>query len=224
MQGYDWNFAVLQPYWGAFFVGTGLTLTLSALSFVVGTFVGTVAGAFEARGVVGKVLWGFNDALRALPPLVLLFLFYFFPIRQVFGMPAPSPFWTAVIAFAVSQAAYSAELTRAALQQVPRSVVLSGLSIGLDRRDLWRFVILPDLVRQMMPAQIAFFIGIVRLSNLASVIGVQEVVYVSRQVSSQAFRSFEPWLIVAAIYVVIVVPLTMMLRSLEKSAWLMRRT
>jgi His/Glu/Gln/Arg/opine family amino acid ABC transporter permease subunit len=224
MQGYDWNFAVLQPYWHAFFFGTGLTLALSGLSFLLGTLAGTVVGAFAARGVVGKVLWGLNDALRALPPLVLIFLFYFFPVREVFGVAAPSPFWTAVAAFAVSQAAYSAELTRAALQQVPRSAVLSGLSIGLNRHDLWRFVILPDLVRQMMPAQIAFFIGIVRLSNLASVIGVQEVVYVSRQISSQAFRSFEPWLVVAAIYVVIVVPLTIMLRSIEKSAWLMRRT
>ena len=76
----------------------------------------------------------------------------------------------------------------------------------------------------MLPAQIAFFIGIVRLSNLASVIGCQEVVFVARQVSSQAFRSFEPWLVVAGIYIVLVVPMTVALRELERSRWLQRRS
>jgi polar amino acid transport system permease protein len=223
LSGYDWNFSVLIPYLHAFLRGTGLTIGLSALSFLIGTAIGTWAGAAIRSSSVGRVFYVFNDVARALPPLVLLFLVYYFPTRQVFGITSPSAFWSSVIAFSIAQAAYSADLTRAAINQVPKNSVLAGLSIGLTRRDLWRFVILPDLVRQMLPAQIAFFIGIVRLSNLASVIGCQEVVFVARQISSQAFRSFEPWILVALIYIVLILPMSFALREFERSSWLLRR-
>jgi glutamine transport system permease protein len=224
LTGYDWNFSVLAPYWNAFLRGTVLTIGLSAISFVTGTVIGTSAGAIIRPTSAGRVFYLLNDLVRALPPLVLLFLVYFFPTQQVLGITSPSAFWSSVVAFSIAQAAYSADLTRAAINQVPQNSVLAGLSIGLTQSDLWRYVILPDLSRQMLPAQIAFFIGIVRLSNLASVIGCQEVVFVARQVSSQAFRSFEPWLVVAGIYIVLVVPMTVALRELERSRWLQRRS
>jgi His/Glu/Gln/Arg/opine family amino acid ABC transporter permease subunit len=223
LNGYDWNFSVLVPYWHAFLRGTGLTIALSVISFVIGTFIGTWIGAILRSSALGRVFYLINDAVRALPPLVVIFLVYYFPTRQVFGITSPSAFWSSVIAFSIAQAAYSADLTRAAVNQVPQNSVLAGLSIGLTKRDLWRFVILPDLIRQMLPAQIAFFIGIVRLSNLASVIGCQEVVFVARQVSTQAFRSFEPWVVVAIIYIVLILPMTFALRELERSPWLLRR-
>jgi len=223
LTGYDWNFSVLVPFAYAFVCGTVLTIGLSGISFVIGTAIGTLIGATVRLTLAGRVFYLLNDCVRALPPLVLLFLVYFFPTREVLGISSPSPFWSSVIAFSIAQAAYTADLTRAALNQVPQNSVLAGLSIGLTQSDLWRFVILPDLTRQMLPAQIAFFIGIVRLSNLASVIGAQDVVFVARQVSAQAFRSFEPWLVVAAIYVILVVPMTVALRELERSAWLQRR-
>lgn len=223
MSGYDWNFSVLGPFFGAFLRGTLLTLALSALSFIIGTVIGTVAGSVVRPSGLGRTFYFLNDCVRALPPLVLLFIVYFFPAKQVFGITGPSPFWSSVVSFSIAQAAYSADLTRAAIAQVPHESVLAGLSIGLTQFDLWRYVVIPDLTRQMLPAQIAFFIGIVRLSNLASVIGTQEVVFVARQVSSQAFRSFEPWLVVAAIYIVLVVPMTVGLREFAKSSWLQRR-
>jgi His/Glu/Gln/Arg/opine family amino acid ABC transporter permease subunit len=221
---YDWNFSVLAPYAYAFFRGTLLTIALSVLSFVIGTAAGTLIGSWKPSGVAERVFYLFNDTVRALPPLVLLFLVYFFPVRQLLGVEPLSAFWSSVVAFSIAQAAYSVDLTRAALDQVPRNSILAGLSIGLTRADLWRFVVLPDLVRQVLPAQIAFFIGIIRLSNLASIIGCQEVVFVTRQVSSQAFRSFEPWILVAAIYVALVLPVTWASRLIEKSKWLKRRS
>ena len=223
MTDYDWNFGVLEPYASAFWRGTLVTLALSILSFVLGTIIGTVAGSVVRMSPLGRIFYLLNDALRALPPLVLLFLVYFFPTRQLFGLPSPSPFWSAVIAFSLAQAAYSADITRSALQAVSAKAVAAGLSIGLSNSDLWRYVILPDLARQLAPAQIAFFIGIVRLSNLAAVIGCQDVVFVARQVSAQAFRAFEPWLLVAVIYIAIIVPITFALRELERSDWLTRR-
>lgn len=223
MQAYDWNFSVLLPFAGAFLRGTGITILLSLLSFFAGTILGTVLGA-ALRSATGSG-WYFliNDCVRAVPPLVLLFMVYYFPTTALLGLPSLSPFWASVIAFTIAQAAYSADLTRSAINQVPRNVIDGGLAIGLRTRDLWRFVLVPDILRQMLPAQIAFFIGIVRLSNLAAVIGCPDVVFVGRIVSSQAYRSLEPWVLIAVIYIVLVVPLTVLLRELERSPWLRRR-
>lgn len=223
MSGYDWNFEVLAPFMGAFLRGTYITIALSVISFVVGSLIGIAAGAAFRAAPGARLIFFLNDCLRAVPPLVMLFLVYFFPTKPIFGVVSPSPFWSAVIAFAIIQAAYTADVVRSAIDQVPKRAILAGHAIGLSAPDLWRFVILPDVLRQTAPAQMAFFIGTVRLSNLASVIGAQDVVFVSRAIAAQTFRSLEPWLVVAAIYIVIVVPLTVLARELEHSKWLKRR-
>lgn len=223
MDGYDWDFSVLAPYTSALVSGALVTLALSTLSFVIGTLLGTVAGAAFRRAPGAGVLFFMNDCIRAVPVLVLLFIVYYFPTSTVIGGMALSPFWASVSAFSIAQAAYTADLVRSAIDRVPKAVLLAGHAIGLERIALWRFVVIPDVVRQTAPAQLAFFIGIVRLSSIASVIGCQDVVYVSRVISSQTFRSLEPWLLVAGIYIVIVVPLTLISRRLEGSRWLMRR-
>jgi polar amino acid transport system permease protein len=223
MYGYDWNFSVLAPFMGAFVRGTYITIALSVISFTLGSIVGIAAGAAFRAAPGARLIFLLNDCLRAIPLLVMLFLVYFFPTKEIFGVSPPSPFWSAVIAFAIIQAAFTADVIRSAIDQVPQRAILAGHAIGLTARDLWRFVILPDILRQVAPAQIAFFIGTVRLSSLASVIGVQDVVFVSRAISAQTFRSLEPWLVVAAIYIVLVVPLTVIAREFEHSKWLKRR-
>lgn len=218
MLGYDWNFSVLAPFAGAFFRGTMITVALSAGSFALGTFLGSVSGALLRSAPGARIIFLINDCVRAVPPLVLLFLVYFFPTLPTFGIEPLSPFWASLIAFAIAQAAYSADITRSALDQVPKGLIEGGLAIGLRQADLWRFLVLPHITWQMLPAQIAFFIGIVRLSNLASVIGCHEVVFVGRTISAQTFRSFEPWILIACIYILLVVPLTFILREFESRA------
>jgi His/Glu/Gln/Arg/opine family amino acid ABC transporter permease subunit len=223
MLEYDWNFGVLVPYVGAFGRATLVTLTLSIASFLIGTVTGVVIAIVLHPMRHTKLIYFLNDCIRAIPVLVLLFIVYFFPLKELAGLEPLSSFWAAVLAFALSQAAYTLDIVRVSIDQVPRSTIQAGLAIGLSRHDLWRYVMVPDLVRQTAPAQLAFFIGIVRLSSLASVIGCQEVVYVSRVISAQTFRSFEPWLLVAALYILLVLPFTLVAREMERSKWLKRR-
>jgi polar amino acid transport system permease protein len=223
MFDYDWNFLVLVPYGDAYARATLVTIAMSILSFGLGTTAGVAVGIIGRPLPGARLFFLLNDFVRAVPVLVLLFLVYFFPTREIFGIEPLSPFWAAVLAFSISQCAYTAELVRVGIDQVPKNLILAGHAIGLESKDLWRFVVIPDLVRQITPAQLAFFIGIVRLSSLASVIGCQEVVFVSRVISAQTFRSLEPWLLVAAIYILLVVPLTVLARELEQSKWLKRR-
>ena len=164
-----------------------------------------------------------HDAVRAVPVLVLLFLAYYFPYIEIIGIAPPSAVFAAIIAMSISQAAYTADIVRAAIDGVSKGPVLAGKALGLKDRHIWCHIIIPDIFRQILPAQVAFFIGIVRLSSLASVIGASEVVYVARVAIAQNFRSLEAWLLVALIYIALVLPLTWLSRKLETSEWLKRR-
>lgn len=220
---YGWDFRFLAPYARAFVRGTGVTLELSVYSFLLGTAAGLPLG-IGLRFAPARHVWIFlNDCVRAVPPLVLLFFVYYLPLQGVWGDTGISPFAAGVIALALAQAAYTADLVRGAIDAVPKRTVLGARALGLPESSVWRYVILPDIARQTLPAQVAFLIGIVRLSSLASVIGVQDSVFVARSSITQSFRSFEPWLIVALIYMAIVVPMTIGARSLENLKWLKRR-
>jgi|SRR3989344_2680989 len=221
--GYDWNFSFLQPYAGAFLRGTWVTIELSVLSFVAGTLAGLPLGMLLRLKRFGIGFLLLNDALRAIPILVLLFFVYYFPYQALLHLPAPGPLGCAILAMAVSQAAYTADLVRAAVDGVPRRAILGGRALGLREKTIFRYIVLPDIIRQMLPAQVAFFIGIVRLSSIASVIGAEEIVYVARLSVSQNFRSMEAWVVVAIIYIILVVPMTIAHRRLESSQWLKRR-
>jgi polar amino acid transport system permease protein len=222
---YDWNFSIFAPYWPAFIRGIWLTIEISVVSAVAGTLAGVALGAIyraiPAR--LQKLALIFNDVLRAIPILVLLFFFFFFPYQDFLGIKPLSPVTCSILALGLSQAVFTADLVYAAVERVSQRTIQGARSLGLRDTAIWRYIILPDIIRQILPTLIAFWIGILKLSNLASVIGVQEVVFVAQVASAQEFRSLEAWVIVAVIYVILVLPLTLAARGFEKSEWLKRR-
>ena len=221
---YDWDFGAALYYWPAFLRGAWVSLQLAVGSSVLGTLLG-VPISFLLRGPRSLAAPSafLVDILRAIPNLVLIFFFYYFPYRQLLGIVPLSPFQAALWALVAAQAAYSADVFRAAVDQVSRNQILGVQALGFDQRQVWQHVIVPSLVRQTLPIHVAFWIGNLKLSSLASVIGAEEVVFVARLSMAQNFRSLEAWLIVAAIYVVMVLPLTYGLRRLEHSSWIQRQ-
>lgn len=221
--GYDWDFSFLAPYTGAFIRGTWVTLVISFASFFIGTLVGIPMGMIIRIKHLKGALLPLNDLIRAIPVLVLIFMVYYFPFRDFFGIPNPSAILSGIIAIAISQAAYTADLVRAAVDGVSPRIFNGGRALGLKERTIWRTLILPDIFRQVLPAEVAFFLGIIRISNLCAVIGAPDVVFVARIATSQSFRSLEAWVLVALIYAVLILPITALTRCLEKSEWLKRR-
>lgn len=221
--GYDWNFSVFLPYVPAFISGTWITVQLSVLSSLFGTVLGFLLGAIYRLKPLDHILLPINDMLRAIPPLVVIFFFYYFPYVEVFGCKPPSTFFCACTALALIQAVFTADLVRAAVDGVPKGAIMGARSVGLRESTIWWHIAIPDICRQMFPGLMAFFIGNVRLSSLASVIGCEDVVFVARLTIGQKFRSLEAWIIVAVIYIALVLPLTWLARKLERSKWLKRR-
>ncbi len=220
---YDWDFRVLLPYLPALARGTWVTIELSAISSLVGTICGVMLGILFRYKPLDKLLLPLNDMIRAIPPLVLILFVYYFPYADIFAIQPPSTFDCAAAALTIAMAVYVADIVRAAYDGVSRGSIMGARSLGLREGDIWQYIILPDIVRQILPSLMAFYIGNIRLSSLASVIGCEDVVFVARQAISQRFRSLEAWTLVAAIYIILVLPLSWLTRRLEQSKWLKRR-
>jgi ABC-type amino acid transport system permease subunit len=112
---------------------------------------------------------------------------------------------------------------RAAIGNVSRQSIDGARALGFRESAVWRFVVFPDIARQLLPPLMAFFIANVKSTSLASAIGVYEVLFVARIATGTTGRNLEAWLIVAAIYIVLIVPLGWLSRTIEHSRWMRRR-
>lgn len=222
--GYAWDFSSVFYYAPAFLRASLVTITLAGASSLIGTLLGIpLALLLRANKAIRIPSLLCMDVVRAVPNLVMIFLIYYFPYKEMFGVPPLSPFLSALIALAITQAAYSADVFRSAIDQTPRIQVLGLKALGFSERDVAKHAILPHVIRYSLPAHIGFWIGNLKLSSLAYVIGVEEVVFVARVSMAQSYRSLEAWIVVALIYTIIVLPFTFLLRKIERHPWFVRQ-
>ena len=220
---YDWNFAIFDNYKNALLGGVWVTLKLTLLSSLIGTLLGIPISFLLRQRIIKFIAIPLNDVVRAIPILVLIYLFYYFPIGQMFGVKALSAYQCALWALIITQAVFIADIIRGAIEGVSKNSIDAALSLGLKSRQIWRYVMLPDIFRQILPTLIAFYIGNLKLSSLASVISVPEILYVAKSAGSQSFRTLEAWVLVCIIYIILVLPFTYIARKIESSKWLKRR-
>jgi polar amino acid transport system permease protein len=212
---YDWNFSRIWPYWKAFLWGTGTTLSLTLMVVVVGTILGVALGLLLRRPSSRLILYPIIDVIRALPPLVLILFLYYLLTEQIIGAAVPA-FWVFTIAMSLNLAAFTSDLVRAGIDNVPAAAVDAGLALGMSNKQVTRHIVMPHVVREIIPGMTVLFIGMLKLSSLASVINVQEVVYSAQSVITENSRSLEAWTVVAVIYVILVLPATYASRRIEK--------
>ncbi|MBX2813686.1 MAG: ABC transporter permease subunit, partial [Myxococcales bacterium] len=172
----------------------------------------------------GPWLLPINDAFRAIPMLVLLFFFFYFPYQEALGIQPLDELSAALAALTFSQTAFTADLVRAALNNVSPDITLAGRALGLKSHIIMLKLVLPDVLRQILPTLVAFYIGNIKLSSLASVLGCRELVFVAKVAMGQTYRALEAWSIVGLIYIVMIVPLAWVSRKLESSTWIKRRS
>lgn len=153
--------------------------------------------------------------IRALPPLVLILFMYYLLTQDIIGY-AIDAYWVCIIAMSLNLSAFTGDLVRAAIESVPVSAVEAGKALGMKKNQINRHIILPHVIREIIPGMTLLYIAMLKMSSLASVINVREVVYSAQTVISNISRSLEAWVIVAFIYIVIVIPLTYFARWLEK--------
>ncbi len=164
-------------------------------------------------------LIAFVDVFRAIPPLVLLILLYA-------GLPFAGldlGAWGAVaLAFLLNTGAYYAEILRAGIESVPRGQPEAARALGLRRWQVWLFIVLPQAVRNVLPDLISNTLEVVKLTSIASVVALPELLFQARQAQSVTFNA-TPIVVAAVAYFVLLWPCVRLLSRLENRQLVSRR-
>ncbi len=221
--GYNWQWYRVPRYiyrvidgeliWGPLTLGAIETLKIAGLSLLLATAVGLATALLRLSDlVVGQLIARvYLETIRNTPILVQLYLFYYV-LGPIFGLDR---YWAGVLCLAVFEGAFASEIFRAGIISVPKGQWEASTSIGLSRLDTYRFIILPQAVRLMLPPLASLAITLVKHSAIVSVIAVNELTTTGRNIISDTFMSFEIWFTVAAIYLVITITLSLFVTYLE---------
>ncbi|MFA4873272.1 MAG: amino acid ABC transporter permease [Patescibacteria group bacterium] len=206
-----WDWSIFWRYREAFLYGAFMTAALSVLTVVFGTILGAaLALARKSRNPILRTLAGiYIVVFRAIPALVLILGIYY----QV-------PFWTAfisaVIALALNLAAYAAENIRAGIETIPRNQIEAAAMEGATWWQTMWHIILPQAVRNMLPNLMGEWITSIKLTSLASVIGVGELVNRAASINAETFRPMEVYTALATMYLIIILPLELVGKRIER--------
>jgi polar amino acid transport system permease protein len=196
--------------------GASITLLLTLFTVVIGTSLGVFLAFVKGSNnlVFSFLAKLYIELFRALPVLVLLiWIYYVVPILTDWRM---SPFTAAVVGLSMNLGAFVAETVRAAIESIPHSQFESGLALGMSRGQTMRHVIVPQAVRNMIPNLLGLYITEIKNSSLASVIAVNEVLHRGNILISETYRPLEIYSTIAAVYLVIILPLIFLSRWAER--------
>ncbi|HWP24622.1 MAG TPA: amino acid ABC transporter permease [Candidatus Binatia bacterium] len=195
----NFGFLILQGFFGlGTFAGGTLRLALPAivLGFVLGTFIG-LARLARPRWIHWPARI-YVEFFRGVPLVMVIFWFWFI-IPTLAGKTLPE-YTVALTAFVVFEAAYLAEIVRAGIQSVPRGQIEAATATGLTGAQLMAYVILPQALRNMIPALVTQFIVLLKDTSLASIIGYVDLTKAAQIVNNREIRPFELYLFIAFVY------------------------
>ncbi|WP_070884536.1 amino acid ABC transporter permease [Pseudomonas sp. D1-3] len=194
--------------------GLWTTLWISVAAGVFGLLIGLVTGLcrLSANPTLRHLSTLYVELVRGTPLLVQIFIFYFF-IGTVLDL---SREFAGVAALALFTGAYVGEIVRAGVQSIVRGQDEAARSLGLSAAQSMRHVILPQAFKRVLPPLAGQFISLVKDTSLVSVIAITELTKSGREAITTSFSTFEIWFCVAALYLVINLPLSQIANRLER--------
>jgi polar amino acid transport system permease protein len=226
---YRWEWSRIWAYRGLFLEGLVTTAWMSLAALVLGLVLGFAGGfaRISRRPAVNQVATVYVELIRGTPLLVQLFVAYYCVapgiaagLRRIDASPGlvdlvQSPGVVGVIALGVFSGAYVTEIVRAAIQSVDRGQTEAALSQGMSRSQVMRHVLLPQALRRMVPPLTGELVNLVKDSSLLYAITVTELTKRTYEVYSATQKTFEPFLVLALLYLAITFPLGRLSRRLE---------
>ena len=199
------DFMAVLSEWQLLITGVAWTLSLTAISVLLGTLLGTACAWVRARGFGANVAptWlqaavgAYVELIRNTPFIVQLFFIFF-------GLPAAgvkiSAEVASVIAMVINLGAYAAEIIRAGLEATPKGQIEAAQSLALNRSQTFIRVVLPPALKKVWPSLVSQIIIVMLGSSVCGQISTKELSYSADLIQSNNFRSFEAFIIVGAIY------------------------
>ncbi|EIM29925.1 amino acid ABC transporter permease [Microvirga lotononidis] len=196
---YEFDFSFLAEYWPMLVKGAVLTAQLSILATILGFLVGTLcAVASTGRSWIASAIVGaYVEIIRNTPLLVQLFVVFFGLSSLGLKLSATT---SAVIGLTINIGAYSSEIIRAGITSINRGQVEAADCLALTRWQVMMTVILPSAIEKVYPALTSQYVLLMLGTSIASQISSEELTAAASRIQSDTFRSFEVFIVVAALY------------------------
>ena len=217
------DFSFVNDYYLSYLQGAGVTILLSFLALLFGFIVGLVACVCKiSKNLILR--WIANiyiEVIRDTPLLVQVMIIAFgFPM--ILGVKYPTmfgyddTFTGVVIALILNSGAYIAEILRSGISSVDKGQMEASRSLGLTYLQSMRYIIVPQAVKNILPALANEFISLVKESAIVAFVGVTDIMFVANSVKNSTYNGFGPYLFAALIYFVITFTLSKLVGLLEK--------
>ena len=213
---YTWDFRVVVDGFPLLLRGVVITVELWVAAFTIGLLLGfaTSLARISQRAWLNVPAIGFVEVFRNTPVLIQLIWFYYaFPI--VLGQQL-TPFVAAVLALTLNTAAYCAEIFRGGIVSIERGQWEGAKAIGMTRSMTMRRIVVPQVMKRMLPAFTNRGIELAKVTSLASLLAVNELMYQGRLLSSTYYRPLEILTVVALVYLVLIYPGSYLSARLER--------
>ena len=222
--GYNWQWYRIPDYlyqltddgfqWGEISIGLVKTITLSGQSFLFAVAAGLFVALLRLSGlVVGTgVAVAYLEFVRNMPLLVLLYVFYYV-LGPIFSLDR---YTASVLCLGVFHSALLSEIFRAGINAVGIGQWEAAKSVGMSKAQAYRYIILPQSVKFMLPPVLGEAVHLIKSSAIVSVIAVAELTTIGRDLISYTYMSFEIWFTIAAVYLVVTLALSVFVSHLEK--------
>lgn len=221
--GYNWQWNRVPRYLlratetglqaGPLLQGLWLTLEITLISLILSLLIGLLTALMRLSGspMAKGMAWAYLEAIRNTPLLIQIFIIYFVfaPILDL------GRFSSAVLALSLFEGAYASEIIRAGILAIPLGQWESSASLGLRMPQIYRYIVLPQAFRQMIPPLTSQGISLIKDSALVSTIAIYDLTMQGQQIVAETFLTFEIWFTIAAIYLAVTMTLSVLVRYLE---------
>lgn len=209
------DFSFLSKYYFFFIDGVKYTIILAFFTVILGFILGLVLSLMRLSKsrLMQLIATAYIEFIRGTPVLVQLYI-VFYGLPHI-GIALPD-FAAGVVALSVNSAAYIAEIIRAGIQAVDKGQMEAARSIGMKQSTAMRYIIIPQAVKNILPALGNEFITVIKESSVASIIGIHELMFNANTVQGNTFKPFEPLIVAAIMYFVLTFGLSKVLGVFER--------
>ena len=212
----NFDFDLVTRSFPLLLLGAGVTIQITALSVGFGLVIGVFMGMarLSKMWLIRSFAAVYVDFIRGTPLLVQIFLIYF-ALPIIIGQRIDL-FVAAITACSINSGAYVAEIFRGGIQSIDKGQMEAGRSLGMTWWQTMRFIILPQAFKRVIPPLGNEFIAMLKDSSLVSVIGFEELTRRGQLIIARTYGSFEIWLTVAFIYLVMTLSISRLVAYLER--------
>ncbi|MDD6795164.1 MAG: amino acid ABC transporter permease [Clostridiaceae bacterium] len=215
------NFNFLEKYYSSFLSGVEITLAISLITVCIGSILGSLlffmrvssfgTEKFKPLKIIAAI---YVEIIRGTPMLLQILMVYS-GSKLIFNIDVTA-FSAAIIAIGLNSGAYVSEVVRAGIEAVDVGQMEAARSLGMSKIKAMKLIIIPQAVKNILPAIGNEFVAVIKESSMASVIGVGELTFSAKVVQGATYLSLEPLMVAAVFYFILTFSLGRLIAYIER--------